>query len=180
MEDDLAAEDENKMINEVCRRAFVLSSEHLTNCNAGVQNLVTNPRFCTSIRVKLTRVNRKKNAPYLYDLVITHALDWPSLTCQWFPDKESYVSLPEYLHAQPSNCLSPGHQISHIPHTDCFSEPIRRVRRKTTSKLPPYRCRSVTMAPHRTNLTVETTTTIEENWADTQFRHNREFRSSRK
>ncbi|KAJ7597291.1 WD40 repeat-like protein [Mycena floridula] len=30
----------------------------------------------------------KKNAPYLYDLVITHALDWPSLTCQWFPDKE--------------------------------------------------------------------------------------------
>lgn len=34
---------------------------------------------------------RKKNAPYLYDLVITHALDWPSLTCQWFPDKESYV-----------------------------------------------------------------------------------------
>jgi len=32
---------------------------------------------------------RKKNAPYLYDLVITHALDWPTLTCQWFPDKES-------------------------------------------------------------------------------------------
>ncbi|KAH8835098.1 WD40 repeat-like protein [Flagelloscypha sp. PMI_526] len=31
----------------------------------------------------------KKNAPYLYDLVITHALDWPSLTCQWFPDKEN-------------------------------------------------------------------------------------------
>lgn len=31
----------------------------------------------------------KKNAPYLYDTVITHALDWPSLTCQWFPDKES-------------------------------------------------------------------------------------------
>lgn len=34
---------------------------------------------------------RKKNAPYLYDLMITHALDWPSLTCQWFPDKESCV-----------------------------------------------------------------------------------------
>jgi histone-binding protein RBBP4 len=39
-----------------------------------------------------SREYRKKNAPYLYDLVITHALDWPSLTCQWFPDKESYVS----------------------------------------------------------------------------------------
>ncbi|CEQ42943.1 SPOSA6832_04816 [Sporobolomyces salmonicolor] len=31
----------------------------------------------------------KKNSPFLYDLVITHALDWPSLTCQWLPDKES-------------------------------------------------------------------------------------------
>ncbi|KAI8982164.1 WD40-repeat-containing domain protein [Mycotypha africana] len=30
----------------------------------------------------------KKNSPFLYDLVITKALDWPSLTCQWFPDVE--------------------------------------------------------------------------------------------
>ncbi|KAI9593650.1 WD40-repeat-containing domain protein [Syncephalis fuscata] len=30
----------------------------------------------------------KKNSPYLYDLVVTHALEWPSLTCQWFPDIE--------------------------------------------------------------------------------------------
>jgi len=37
------------------------------------------------------RFLRKKNAPYLYDIVITHALDWPSLTCQWFPDKELYA-----------------------------------------------------------------------------------------
>jgi len=39
--------------------------------------------------VMYTLPYRKKNAPYLYDLMITHALDWPSLTCQWFPDKES-------------------------------------------------------------------------------------------
>ncbi|PWN51229.1 putative chromatin assembly factor 1 subunit C [Violaceomyces palustris] len=31
----------------------------------------------------------KKNSPFLYDLVVTHALEWPSLTCQWFPDKET-------------------------------------------------------------------------------------------
>ncbi|KAI9302439.1 WD40-repeat-containing domain protein [Cunninghamella echinulata] len=31
----------------------------------------------------------KKNSPFLYDLVITHALKWPSLTCQWLPDVES-------------------------------------------------------------------------------------------
>lgn len=30
----------------------------------------------------------KKNAPYLYDTLITHALEWPTLTCQWFPDTE--------------------------------------------------------------------------------------------
>ncbi|KAK0481492.1 WD40 repeat-like protein [Armillaria novae-zelandiae] len=55
IEDDFAAEEENKLINE-------------------------------------------KNAPYLYDLVITHALDWPSLTCQWFPDKESPPNKPYSIH----------------------------------------------------------------------------------
>ncbi|TFY67976.1 hypothetical protein EVG20_g3738 [Dentipellis fragilis] len=40
----------------------------------------------------------KKNAPYLYDMVITHALDWPSLTCQWFPDKESPANKPYTTH----------------------------------------------------------------------------------
>ncbi|XXG53179.1 hypothetical protein AAC387_Pa03g1318 [Persea americana] len=25
----------------------------------------------------------KKNMPFLYDLVITHVLEWPSLTVQW-------------------------------------------------------------------------------------------------
>ncbi|KAK4048583.1 Histone acetyltransferase type B subunit 2 [Microbotryomycetes sp. JL221] len=31
----------------------------------------------------------KRHTPFLYDLVVTHALDWPSLTLQWFPDKET-------------------------------------------------------------------------------------------
>jgi len=29
----------------------------------------------------------KKNTPFLYDLVITHALEWPSLTAQWLPSR---------------------------------------------------------------------------------------------
>jgi histone-binding protein RBBP4 len=29
----------------------------------------------------------KKNTPFLYDLVSCHALEWPSLTIQWFPDR---------------------------------------------------------------------------------------------
>jgi len=31
----------------------------------------------------------KKNAPHLYDLALTHVFDWPSLTCQWLPLKDS-------------------------------------------------------------------------------------------
>ena len=27
----------------------------------------------------------KKNTPFLYDLKMTHALEWPSLTVQWLP-----------------------------------------------------------------------------------------------
>lgn len=30
----------------------------------------------------------KKNTPFLYDLVVTHALEWPSLTVQWLPDRD--------------------------------------------------------------------------------------------
>ncbi|XP_047951341.1 WD-40 repeat-containing protein MSI1 isoform X2 [Salvia hispanica] len=30
----------------------------------------------------------KKNTPFLYDLVITHALEWPSLTVEWLPDRQ--------------------------------------------------------------------------------------------
>jgi hypothetical protein len=27
----------------------------------------------------------KKNTPFLYDLLITNALEWPSLTISWLP-----------------------------------------------------------------------------------------------
>lgn len=39
----------------------------------------------------------KKNAGFLYDLVVTHALEWPTLTCQWFPDRERYVAAETYF-----------------------------------------------------------------------------------
>ena len=35
----------------------------------------------------------KKNTPFLYDMVMTHALEWPSLTAQWLPDVTKYGSL---------------------------------------------------------------------------------------
>jgi histone-binding protein RBBP4 len=33
----------------------------------------------------------KKNTPFLYDLVVTHALEWPSLTVEWLPVKEEHT-----------------------------------------------------------------------------------------
>uniref|UniRef100_M8B056 Histone-binding protein RBBP4-like N-terminal domain-containing protein n=1 Tax=Aegilops tauschii TaxID=37682 RepID=M8B056_AEGTA len=33
----------------------------------------------------------KCNAPFLYDLIITHALEWPLLTVQWLPSHEQSV-----------------------------------------------------------------------------------------
>ncbi|CAO2602382.1 Histone-binding protein RBBP4 [Lemmus lemmus] len=41
----------------------------------------------------------KKNTPFLYDLVMTHALEWPSLTAQWLPD----VTSPEIASVQLPN-----------------------------------------------------------------------------
>lgn len=31
----------------------------------------------------------KKNAPFLYDLMLSTALEWPTLSTQWLPDKQS-------------------------------------------------------------------------------------------
>ena len=43
----------------------------------------------------------KKNTPFLYDLVMTHALEWPSLTAQWLPDVTKYIiSLTSYFQNQ--------------------------------------------------------------------------------
>lgn len=36
----------------------------------------------------------KKNAPFLYDMILSTALEWPTLTTQWLPDKQEYASKP--------------------------------------------------------------------------------------
>ena len=39
----------------------------------------------------------KKNTPFLYDTVVTHALEWPSLTVDWLGKKTWYVALSRNL-----------------------------------------------------------------------------------
>lgn len=38
----------------------------------------------------------KRNTPFLYDLVVTKALEWPSLTCQWLPVCPPPALPPQY------------------------------------------------------------------------------------
>ena len=33
----------------------------------------------------------KKNALFLYDTMLSTALEWPTLTTQWLPDKQEYA-----------------------------------------------------------------------------------------
>lgn len=40
----------------------------------------------------------KKNTPFLYDMVMTHALEWPSLTVQWLPDVQRQDGVDYTVH----------------------------------------------------------------------------------
>lgn len=39
----------------------------------------------------------KKNAPYLYDVLLTTGLDWPSLSINWLPTIDMYYIFNFYL-----------------------------------------------------------------------------------
>ncbi len=52
----------------------------------------------------------KKNAPFLYDLMLSTALEWPTLTTQWLPDKQEYV--------QNTNKVLPSTYASSFPDKD--------------------------------------------------------------
>ena len=125
---------------------------------------------------RVTLCYRKKNAPYLYDLMITHALDWPSLTCQWFPDKESCV-----MHHSPSPLVdhfpNPVPPTSHTRSTACFSARTRPAKPQTTCKSPQYRSRPAADRA-RTSSTAAPTTRSAASSADTRFlRRRRAFAS---
>ncbi|EEQ29056.1 Histone acetyltransferase type B subunit 2 [Microsporum canis] len=40
----------------------------------------------------------KKNAPFLYDMILSTALEWPTLTAQWLPDKQEDPDKPYSTH----------------------------------------------------------------------------------
>lgn len=40
----------------------------------------------------------KKNSPFLYDMILSTALEWPTLTTQWFPDVKKPEDKNYHLH----------------------------------------------------------------------------------
>ena len=60
---------------------LVIVSEQLNGDDDVIEEKVINEEYKTW----------KKNAPFLYDVILSTALDWPTLTVQWFPDKQEYV-----------------------------------------------------------------------------------------
>lgn len=64
----------------------LVDDSHLTKAKVYVSSLLG--EFEDNIEEKTINEEYKiwkKNAPFLYNLVITHALEWPSLTTQWLP-----------------------------------------------------------------------------------------------
>ena len=42
----------------------------------------------------------KKNAPFLYDLMLSTALEWPTLSTQWLPDIQTCARAPKLQSVQ--------------------------------------------------------------------------------
>ncbi|MCJ1465797.1 Histone acetyltransferase type B subunit 2 [Pseudocyphellaria aurata] len=61
----------------------------------------------------------KKNAPFLYDLMLSTALEWPTLSTQWLPDKQSLPDNDYEIHrlllgTHTSSAAQNYFQIAHV------------------------------------------------------------------
>ena len=61
------------------------------SCMSTMAGAMPNPAHAEEKRVNEEYKIWKKNTPFLYDIVVSHALEWPSLTVQWLPDKKTCV-----------------------------------------------------------------------------------------
>lgn len=57
----------------------------------------------------------KKNAPFLYDMMLSTALEWPTLTTQWLPDKQEFV---DHSGTADAYLTSVGSPTNHTPLID--------------------------------------------------------------
>ncbi|KAG0257261.1 CCR4-Not complex caf1 ribonuclease subunit Caf1 [Mortierella polycephala] len=78
-------EDDNlcKICCDAALNCVMLNCNHMSTYGGLEANAITEEKLINE-EYKIW----KKNSPFLYDLVVTHALEWPTLTCQWLPDIE--------------------------------------------------------------------------------------------
>ncbi|OMJ27191.1 Histone-binding protein RBBP4 [Smittium culicis] len=80
------ASNENNLSNEMGHQDNPLSDSEPEN--PSLEEIEENSSITEEKLINEEYKIWKKNSPFLYDLLITHALEWPSLTVQWFPDIE--------------------------------------------------------------------------------------------
>jgi hypothetical protein len=78
----------------------------------------------------------KKNTPFLYDLVMTHALEWPSLTVQWLPEVTTCASAPRESTRSLAPSARPLRSLARAP------APFPRAPRPSLSVARASRCRA--------------------------------------
>ncbi|DAZ93012.1 TPA: hypothetical protein N0F65_011305 [Lagenidium giganteum] len=79
---------------------IIMSAENGTEAQAATA-AVTDPKTDAALQEKLVNEEYKiwkKNTPFLYDLVMTHALEWPSLSVQWLPNSHTNAGEDFSLH----------------------------------------------------------------------------------
>ena len=81
----------------------------------------------------------KKNAPFLYDTLLSNALEWPTLTTQWLPDVQRYQN---FLVGHVHRLIVKGRLTRITRRIDYSLEPIHLAKRRTFSKLPTSSCQT--------------------------------------
>ncbi|XP_020263001.1 histone-binding protein MSI1 homolog [Asparagus officinalis] len=70
----------------------------------------------------------KKNTPYLYDFVLSHALEWPSLTVDWVPPPPPPPAGGSVPPTPPSPPIGTLHSPTSVPkHPQCWPHAVLRV-----------------------------------------------------
>lgn len=87
----------------------------------------------------------KENKPYLDDLVITHTLEWPSLTVEWLPDGAEHPgqdqSVPKIVLGTHARSDFPNYLVIaevHMPWKDSFSEHSAKSKKVYPCACVPY------------------------------------------
>ena len=88
--------------------------------------------------IELEYLTWKKHTPYLYDVVLTHQFDWPSLSVQWLPIRDMYATTRIITYSSPQDSDYSMHKLILGTNTEKVPKPPTK-RLTTGHKQPPRR-----------------------------------------